>query len=108
MENVMTAPALPAAGDGLPLSMVEEELTRRLDQVNEPNEGLVRRARMSNLVIFCNQRERAQLLAAEVPAIVAQHPARVLLLLAEPAAQPAPVTATVAAWCHRAPGGGHY
>jgi glucose-6-phosphate dehydrogenase assembly protein OpcA len=104
----MTATAAAAAGEGLPLNKVEEELTRQLDQIKEPNESPVRRARMSNLVIFCNQEERTGQIAAEVPAIVAQHPARVLLLLAEPDGEPAPVTATVATWCQRAPGGGHF
>jgi glucose-6-phosphate dehydrogenase assembly protein OpcA len=104
----MTATSTPAAGEPLPLGKVEEELTRQLDQIKEPNDSPVRRARMSNLVIFCNQEDRARQIAGEVPAVVAQHPARVLLLLAEPNGEPAPVTATVATWCQRAPGGGHF
>jgi glucose-6-phosphate dehydrogenase assembly protein OpcA len=105
MEDTMTAPS--AVDDGIALGQVEEELTRQLDQMKEPGEAPVRRARMSNLVIFCNQEERAHHVAGEVPAIVAQHPARVLLLLAEPDGEPAPVAARVTTWCHRDPGGGH-
>jgi glucose-6-phosphate dehydrogenase assembly protein OpcA len=104
----MTSTFTPAAGEDLPLSKVEEELTRQLDQIKEPNDSPVRRARMSNLVIFCNEQERARQVAGEVPAIVSQHPARVLLLLAEPDGEPAPVTASVATWCQRASGGGHF
>jgi glucose-6-phosphate dehydrogenase assembly protein OpcA len=93
--------------EGLPLSQIETELTRRLDEVKEPGESPVRWARMSNLVIFCTTAENADQVAGQVPVIVAQHPARVLLLLAEADGEPGPVTGTVKAWCHRTAGGGH-
>ena len=42
------------------------------------------RARLSNLVIFCNAANVAEALLEPVPEIVALHPARVLLLVGEP------------------------
>ena len=51
-----------------------------------PGAAPVQRARMSNLVIFCNSLEQAILINAQVPDIEAVHPARVLLLVGEPAA----------------------
>ena len=45
----------------------------------------MQRARMSNLVIFCNSLEQADAHRRAVPEMVAVHPARVLLLVGEPA-----------------------
>jgi glucose-6-phosphate dehydrogenase assembly protein OpcA len=49
---------------------------------------------MSNLVIFSDNRERAESLAAEVPDVVSIHPARVLLVLGEGEADDAPINAS--------------
>lgn len=69
----------------VPLHEVEKELARRLHAIQGLGEGApVQRACMSNLVIFCDKPELADKIAEEVPTIVAQHPARVLLLTAAP------------------------
>ncbi|MFQ5830336.1 MAG: hypothetical protein ACE5JD_14435, partial [Candidatus Methylomirabilia bacterium] len=45
------------------------------------------RACMANLVVFCrNEREEAEV-TQEIPTIVARHPSRVLLLVADPGRQ---------------------
>jgi glucose-6-phosphate dehydrogenase assembly protein OpcA len=67
----------------VPLSRVESELSRRLKSAQGNGETLVHRARMSNLVIACNTIERANEVEAMIPGIVAFHPARVLLLIAD-------------------------
>jgi glucose-6-phosphate dehydrogenase assembly protein OpcA len=50
---------------------------------------------MSNLVIFCNSNELAASIAAQVPDIVAVHPARVLLLVGEPGEENRDIVAEV-------------
>src|SRR5207249_1700152 len=44
----------------------------------------LQRARMSNVVIFCNSLEQSILLNEQVPAFEKVHPARVILLVGEP------------------------
>jgi glucose-6-phosphate dehydrogenase assembly protein OpcA len=66
------------------LRNVERELGRRLRAVQGPGDNPVVRACMSNLILFTDRLELAEALADEVPAIICAHPARVLLLLAEP------------------------
>ncbi len=68
----------------VPIAQVEQELMRRLHAVQKPGEAPALRACMSNLVIFCDRQELAQTVAAEIPAVVALHPARVLLVIGEP------------------------
>jgi glucose-6-phosphate dehydrogenase assembly protein OpcA len=79
----------------VPLRDIERELSRQMRQFQGEGESPVHRARMSNLVIFCNNREQAAAVAAQVPDVVAVHPARVLLLIGEPGPAAAEVTATV-------------
>jgi glucose-6-phosphate dehydrogenase assembly protein OpcA len=92
----VTAPSPPLPGGGLPIPLraVEAELARQMKTLQGPGEHPVHSARMSNLVIFCDQRERAENLAAEVPNVVSIHPARVLLVLGEAGVADAPVTAS--------------
>jgi glucose-6-phosphate dehydrogenase assembly protein OpcA len=92
----VTAPSALVAGGGLPIPLraVEAELARQMKALQGTGEHPVHSARMSNLVIFCDQRERAESLAAEVPDVVSVHPARVLLVLGEASAEDAPVTAS--------------
>jgi glucose-6-phosphate dehydrogenase assembly protein OpcA len=81
-------------GVQVPLRDIERELSQQMRQF-QGQEGMpVYRARMSNLVIFCSTQEQAAGVAAQIPDIVAVHPARVLLLVGEsgPAKE---VTATV-------------
>lgn len=62
---------------------VERELNAQMKALQGPGKAPLQRARMSNLVIFCNDLEQAILLNDQVPAISAAHPARVLLLVGE-------------------------
>ena len=55
----------------------------------------VRRVHMSNLVVYCDNMETAVRLAGQVPDIAAVHPARVLLLIRDPAATEDRITAAV-------------
>jgi glucose-6-phosphate dehydrogenase assembly protein OpcA len=74
---------------------VERELDRRLRAVQGPGEAPIQRACMSNLVIYCDTADLVEKMSAEVPAVVALHPARVLLLHADPGGAAGPVTASV-------------
>jgi glucose-6-phosphate dehydrogenase assembly protein OpcA len=74
---------------------VEKELSRRLKALHGLGESPMLRACMSNLVIYCDSTAAAEQVGKQVPAIVALHPARVLLLIAEPAAERADLEAAV-------------
>jgi glucose-6-phosphate dehydrogenase assembly protein OpcA len=102
MTTTATDPA-PPVGEAIevPLRDVERELDRQLKQAQGPGEAPVVRARMSNLMIFCDDAAAAGRVAAEVPAIVAIHPARVLLLVSEPGRASDTLTATVQTRVHR-------
>jgi glucose-6-phosphate dehydrogenase assembly protein OpcA len=95
----VTAPPPFAPSGSVPVSLrdVESELARQINVLQGGGEHLVQYARMSNLVIFCDQRERAESLAADVPNVIAIHPARVLLLLGEGGSEDAPLTAAALA-----------
>jgi glucose-6-phosphate dehydrogenase assembly protein OpcA len=84
--------------EAVPLHKVEAELARQMSAGKDGHQGPVRRARMSNLVIFCNNNELADNIAPAVPAIIAEHPARVLFLIGDAAAESAPVTAATNVW----------
>ena len=70
--------------EAVPLKQVDKELARRLREGRPDATQPWQIARLSNLVIFCNNPEQAQAIDRIVPDIVAVHPARVLLCLAEP------------------------
>jgi glucose-6-phosphate dehydrogenase assembly protein OpcA len=98
MEDVMTALASPAsvpATISVPLAEVEREVSRQMQAHQGAVETPVLRARMSNLVIFCNGRELAEGIASQVPEILAVHPARVLLLVEESGPENAEITAEI-------------
>src|SRR5439155_9308130 len=63
---------------------IERELSRQMRALQGAGEAPVLRARMSNLVVFCDRPDMADRVAAQIPDIVAIHPARVLLLVGEP------------------------
>lgn len=88
----------------IPLQEVEQALNRSMKEVQGLDEQPVQRSRMSNLVIFCSQAEQGQAVALQVPAIVALHPARVLLLIGEAGAD-REITALVTSWCQIGHGG---
>src|SRR5262245_47147886 len=90
----MTTPG-DNGGVQVPLQDVERELSRQMREFQGKGDAPVQRARMSNLVIVCSTREQASAVAAQVPDVVAVHPARVLLLVGEQTADATPITATV-------------
>ena len=85
----------PSGSVVTPLRTLEAELARQMKALQGAGEHPVHSARMSNLVIFCDNRERAESVAAEVPDVVSIHPARVLLVLGEAEARDAPVHASI-------------
>lgn len=82
----------------VPLEDVERALSHLLNKVQAPGEMPARKARMSNLIVYCATEEQANLAAATIPAIVSVHPARVLLLVGEVQGA-ATGTAEVNVWC---------
>jgi glucose-6-phosphate dehydrogenase assembly protein OpcA len=74
---------------------VERELIRQMKALQGPDERPVQRARMANLVVYCASQERAAKLNTEIPEVVAVHPARVLLLIADAESSSTELTATV-------------
>lgn len=65
----------------VPLHEVEKELTRQRMQMQKADHEPVQRVHMSNLVIYCDSREYAQAVEADIPDIIREHPARVQLLV---------------------------
>ena len=70
---------------GVPVAVhdAERELSRQMKELQGPGQAPILRARMSNLVVFCSRREMAESITAQIPAIGAVHPARVLMLIGE-------------------------
>lgn len=96
-SGVRTRKPVAAPMTEVPLHTVEKELARRLHAIQGLGEGApVQRACMSNLVVFCDKQEVADKITEEVPTIVSQHPARVLLLTAAPEDAAQNVIASVA------------
>lgn len=93
--------AAPVATDSftIPLSEVERELSRQLMAAKEPGESPAQRARLSNVVIFCDSPEQAERLEREIPSVVATHPARVILLIGEVNKPGEDISASVNVWC---------
>jgi glucose-6-phosphate dehydrogenase assembly protein OpcA len=79
----------------VPPRMVESEFLRQMKQLQGPDERPVQRARMANLVIYCTSQERAAQLNREIPDVIAAHPARVLLLIADDESSNADLKTTV-------------
>jgi glucose-6-phosphate dehydrogenase assembly protein OpcA len=67
------------------IAHIESELGALWAQFNQNTSGgyTVMRACMSNLIIYCDNAEEAQIVSQEIAAIVDVHPARVLLLVAD-------------------------
>ena len=99
--STRTPDAAPIATDAftIPLAEVEHELSRQLMAAKEPGEAPAHRARLSNVVIFCDSPQQAERLEREIPAVVAEHPARVLLLIGEGDKPGDEITAAVNVWC---------
>jgi glucose-6-phosphate dehydrogenase assembly protein OpcA len=79
----------------VPLWQVERELLRQMKELQGPDERPVQRGRMANLVVYCTTRERAAQLDKEIPEVVAVHPARVVLLVADSESTSTELTSTV-------------
>jgi glucose-6-phosphate dehydrogenase assembly protein OpcA len=85
----MANPLIPPACDypaprPVDLADIEEELARFWHDPEAPETGApVTRACMANLVIFCRNPDEERELLQEIPFIVALHPSRVLLLVAD-------------------------
>jgi glucose-6-phosphate dehydrogenase assembly protein OpcA len=87
------APVEP--GDVVSLADVEAALLRQMKLLQTPGVAPVTLARMSNLVIYCDRPELADAVNAQLPDIVALHPARVLLLLGDSEANAYDLTARI-------------
>src|SRR5215510_4844120 len=85
MENTLipTACDVPAP-QPVDLAAIEEALARFWHDPEAPETGApVTRACMANLLIFCRNPDEERALLQEIPFIVASHPSRVLLLVAD-------------------------
>lgn len=79
----------------VPLEEVEREVSRQMKALQETGEEPIRRVRMSNLVIFCSGNDQVDDIVAKLPAVVAVHPARALLVIGETGGPGRNVTASV-------------
>jgi glucose-6-phosphate dehydrogenase assembly protein OpcA len=70
-------------GVAVALKDVEHELARQMKALQEGDQTPVLRARMSNLVIYCNRCDSAGSITAQIPDIGLVHPARVLMLISD-------------------------
>ena len=95
----MSAPAAPVIR--VALSKVEQELSQRLKEAQGAGDAPVIKARMSNLVVFCSNSEQAERVSAEIPAIVAVHPARVIILAPDCPADASDIVASLRVQSHR-------
>ena len=57
------------------------QLWSQFNQANSDGHTVVMRACMSNLIIYCDTPQEADIISQEIAAIVDVHPARILLLL---------------------------
>jgi glucose-6-phosphate dehydrogenase assembly protein OpcA len=99
MSAVITASAVPELGVEVPVADVERELSRQLQAMCGLGEAPVQRVRMSNLVVYTNRPDAADALIPQMAEVVAVHPARVLLLVAD--APVTGITAAARAWSRR-------
>ncbi len=74
---------------------VEQVLNQRIAALQTSPVDVVMPARMSNLVVYCDTAELARDISGMIPRIMALHPARVLLLLAQSEVAGADLTTTL-------------
>jgi glucose-6-phosphate dehydrogenase assembly protein OpcA len=92
----MTSAVMTTDPDYLvPLGEVERTLARQMKALQGPGAAPVQRARMANLVVFCNSLEQAIQINAQIPEVEAVHPARAILVVGEPSREERDVTARV-------------
>ena len=101
MANSLTPMAFVShAPQPVELAAIEQALASFGYDPEAPEDSApVMRACMANLVIFCRNTSEEQEITQEIPAIVAQHPSRVLLLVADAMSQSAGLEAFVSAHC---------
>ena len=92
MNTTLTSDFGPAE---VPLGKVESELAHRLKQIQGPGEMPVHRARMSNLIVYCDDPAKAAQIEDCLPKVVCAHPARVLLLIADRGAESSEIQSSV-------------
>src|SRR5262245_19331769 len=87
-------------GVEVPLHQVERELAAQLRGITREEESApATRVRMSNVVVYTDSLARAQEIALRVPEVVAVHPARVQLLVADSTSTATDIRASVAVTC---------
>lgn len=84
----------------VPLADVETELNQRIRDLQEGTAEIVLRARMSNVVIYCNTLQQTEEINQLIPDILALHPARVLLLYGQAEGAASVLTTTVSVVAH--------
>ncbi|MCP4040056.1 MAG: glucose-6-phosphate dehydrogenase assembly protein OpcA [bacterium] len=95
--EVLTSPHL------IELDRVERELVRlRLEaptcvEAQAVDEQPITRACMSNLIVYCDNREQADALPAQFATMARRHPARIILLVGEDPGQPQQMRARISA-----------
>jgi len=99
----VSAPAARLDRGTLDPTAIEHALRRALDEAT-PGERPMR-ARMSNLIVYCDSEAQAAGVPPELLHLVEQHPARILLLVGESAAGATGIEAEVGALCYRGSGG---
>ncbi len=67
------------------LKDVERELNRQIQKLRGPTEAPIQRARMANLVVYCQGQQAQQGMNAQMSEILTHHPARVILMVGDPA-----------------------
>jgi glucose-6-phosphate dehydrogenase assembly protein OpcA len=90
----------PRAVDVAVIERELEALWRASAAVADPEHPVIR-ACMSNLLVVCKTDQEAGVVMGELPEILARHPARALVLVADEAAGGDELDAYVAAHCHR-------
>jgi glucose-6-phosphate dehydrogenase assembly protein OpcA len=99
----------PNAAAPAPASVAIQDVDRALNAalraMHGPNQTLVFRARLSNLVVFCDTEDGARRVLEAIPGVMALHPARVLLLVGAAGPDSAGVSATVQMRPHVVPHG---
>ncbi len=84
----------------VPLGEVEKELSQRIQRMQAATNDIVLRSRMSNLVVYCDNKDLAEQVEGMIPDMMSLHPARVMLLLGLSNAAGGALTTTVTTRCH--------